>query len=229
MLSGSTILMIAYFSGVRLLFIAALLLPFGLDSQTTTARQEHHLVQFSGIVLDQDSLTAIPYVSIIIKGTKRGAISDFYGFFSMVINPGDELEFYSLTHKARTFKLPDTVRSKYFYAIQVLAKDTVQLPVVDVYPWPSKEDFKRAFLALDLSETDAERADKNLEREALSYLERNQTASAAENYRYVMQAYYTKVYSTGQQPSMNIMNPLKWAEFIDAWRKGKFKSNTKKK
>src|ERR1041385_891598 len=100
------------------------------------AKQEHQLVQFSGVVLDQDSLTPIPYVSIIVKGTKRGAITDFYGFFSMVLNPGDELEFYSLTHKSRTYKLPDTLKQKYFYAIQVLAKDTIQLPMVEVYPWP---------------------------------------------------------------------------------------------
>src|SRR5690606_31888860 len=99
-----------------------------------------------------------------------------------------------------------------------------QLPNVDVHPWPSKEEFKRAFLALDLSDTDAERADKNLQREALSYLERNQTANAALNYQYVMQAYYTKVYTAGQSPVNNLGNPLKWAEFIDAWRKGKLKS-----
>ena len=99
---------------------------------------------------------------------------------------------------------------------------------IDVYPWPSKEDFKRAFLALDLSETDMDRADKNLQKEALTYLERNQTSSASENYKYVMQAYYTKVYTTGQAPSMTLLNPIAWAQFIDAWRKGKFKEKKKK-
>lgn len=196
-------------------------------AQNKPKQEPQPLVQFSGVVLDQDSLTPIPYVSIIVKGTRRGVITDFYGFFSMVVNPGDELEFHSLTHKPRTYLLPDTLKQKYYYAIQVLAKDTFQLPVVDVYPWPSKDEFRRAFLNLDLSETDAERADKNLQREALSYMERNATASAAENYKYVMNAYYTKVYTAGQQPSINLLNPLKWAEFIDAWRKGKF--STKKR
>jgi hypothetical protein len=199
-------------------------------AQTKPAKPENaQLVQFSGVVLDQDSLTPIPYVSILVKGTHRGAISDFYGFFSMVINPGDELEFHSLTHKPRTYRLPDTLRQKYYYAIQVLAKDTFQLPVVEVYPWPTKEDFRRAFLNLDLKETDAERADRNLQREALTYLERNATASAAENYKMVMEAYYTKVYTAGQSPSISLLNPLKWAEFIEAWRKGKFSSKGAKK
>jgi len=203
---------------------------FSAQAQKNTSRADgKDLIQFSGVVLDQDSLTPIPFVSILIKGTKRGAVSDFYGFFSMVINPGDELEFYSITHKPRTYKIADTLRQKYYYAIQVLTKDTIQLPPVEVYPWPSRDDFKRAFLALDNSESDYERADRNLEREAMTYLERNQTASAAENYNFVMQAYYTKIYTTGQSPSISLLNPLKWAEFIDAWRKGKFKSNTRKK
>ncbi len=185
------------------------------------------LMQFSGVVLDQDSLTPIPFVSIMIKGTHRGTITDFYGFFSIVVNPGDVLEFYSITHKQRVYKTPDTLQQKYYYAIQILTKDTIQLPAVEIYPWPSRDDFKRAFLALDLNDTDADRADRNLEREAMTYLERNQTASATENYKHVMQAYYTKIYTSGQQPSISLLNPVKWAEFIDAWRKGKF-SNKKK-
>ena len=202
---------------------------FSTKAQTHPLKENNSLIQFSGVVLDQDSLTPIPFVAILVKGTKRGAITDFYGFFSLVVNPGDELEFHSGTHKDRSFKIMDTVTTKYYYAIQVLTKDTVQLPQVEVYPWPSKDEFKRAFLALNTTDTDAERADNNLQREALTYLERNQTASASENYKYVMQAYYTKIYTAGQQPSISLLNPVAWAQFIDAWRKGKFKNNNKKK
>lgn len=211
---------------VRNFLILTLLFCFSISSisQTETKKSDNlPLIQFSGVVLDQDSLTPIPFAAILIKGTKRGTVSDFYGFFSLVISPGDELEFHSVTHKVRSYKVADTLRQKYYYAIQVLAKDTIQLPNVEVHPWPSKEEFKRAFLNLDLSNTDVERAENNLQREALSYLERNQTADAALNYKYTMQAYYTKVYTAGQQPVNNLLNPVKWAEFIDAWRKGKLK------
>jgi hypothetical protein len=186
-------------------------------------------IQFSGVVLDQDSLTPIPFVSILVKGTRRGAVSDYYGFFSMVISPGDELEFYSVIHKKRSYKVADTLTQKYYYAIQVLTKDTIQLDEVEVYPWPSREEFRRAFLSLNLNETDAERADRNLTREELSHLERTQGTSASESYKYAMQAYYTKVYTTGQQPEFTIMNPVKWAEFIEAWRSGKLSNKPKTK
>lgn len=205
-----------------------LLLFSGLNSNAQNKKDDPVLLQFSGVVLDQDSLTPIPFVSIMIKGTHRGTVSDIYGFFSLIAKPGDELEFSSITHKTRSYKIADTVRTKYQYAIQVLNKDTVELPMVEVYPWPSKDDFKRAFLALNLNETDAERADRNLSREELSYLERTQPASASESYKYVMQAYYTKIYTTGQSPMNNLMSPIKWAEFISAWRAGKFNNKKKK-
>ena len=187
------------------------------------------LIQFSGVVLDQDSLSPIPFVSIVIRGTARGTISLVNGFFSLIIQPGDILDFSSMTHKNRSFIIPDTLNQKYYYAIQVLTKDTIELPVVDIYSWPSRDDFKRSFLALNLNDTDGDRADRNLSREELSYMERNQTASASENYNYVMHNYYTKIYTSGQQPEMNLMNPVKWAEFINAWRDGKFSSSSKKK
>jgi hypothetical protein len=216
-------------TGSRILILTLLLAAAGLRAQTASKTSSNSLIQFSGVVVDQDSLSPIPLVSIIIKGTGRGTISNFSGFFSLVINPGDELEFISVSHKARTYKTPDTLKQKYYYAIQVLAKDTINLDPVDIYPWPSKDDFKRAFLALDLNETDADRAARNLESENNTYLERNQPASATENYKYVMQAYYTKLYTMGQAPVNNLLNPVAWASFIDAWRKGKLSNNKKKK
>lgn len=201
-----------------------------VNAQTTPAKSDKLLlIQFSGRVLDQDSLTPIPFVSIGVKGTKRYYTSDYNGFFSAVVSPGDELEFHSIVHKDRSYKIEDTLRNKYYFAIQLLAKDTFELDEIEIYPWPSKDEFKRAFLALNLNDTDGDRADKNLSRDEMSYLERNQPASASENYRYVMQAYYTKVYTAGQQPMNNLLNPVKWAQFIDAWRKGKLSSNATKK
>ena len=210
--------------------LSFLALFFALSSlaQTDEKPKQPILIQFSGVVLDQDSLTPIPFASIVIKGTNRGTNSDFYGFFSLVVSAGDELEFVSLIHKKRTYKVEDTLRQKYYYAVQVLTKDTVDLPPVEVFPWPTKEEFKRAFLALNLKDTDVDRAQKNLEREALSYLERNQTASASENYKYVMLAYYTKAYSMGQSPSISLLNPFAWAQFIDNIKKGKYNSKKKK-
>jgi len=203
-----------------------LLISYSFISQTNSSLSKSHLIQISGVVLDQDSGSRIPYVSILVKGTKKYYMSDQRGFFSLVAYPNDEIEFHSISHKNRTYKINDTLNQKYYSIIQLLAKDTILLQEIEIYPWPSKEEFKHAFLALNLNSTDIDRAENNLQRDELSYLERNQTASSSENYKYVMQAYYTKIYSVGQQPMNNLLNPIKWAQFIDAWRKGKFNSKT---
>lgn len=214
----------------RISLILIGLLYFAQTSPAQEKSNQEHFIQLSGIVVDDDSLRGIPFVSVIVKGTKRGTITDFYGFFSVVAQPGDELQFFSINHKNAVYKLEDTLSLKHYYVIQRLLKDTILLADVDVYPWPSKEEFKKAFLNLDLSETDYDRAAKNLDRNDLSYAERNLKMDAQANYRYAMQQYLTKVYTTGQYPVNNLLNPIAWAQFIDAWRQGKFKkkSNTKK-
>jgi hypothetical protein len=206
-----------------------LLISYSFKSQTNSSLSYSQLIQISGVVLDQDSGSRIPYVSILVKGTKKYYMSDQRGFFSLVAYPNDEIEFHSISHKNRTYKINDTLNQKYYSIIQLLAKDTILLQEIEIYPWPSKEEFKRAFLALNLNSTDIDRAENNLQRDELSYLERTKNSSSSENYKYVMQAYYTKIYSVGQQPMNNLLNPIKWAQFIDAWRKGKFKSKTSQK
>lgn len=59
-----------------------------------------------------------------------------------------------------------------------------------------------------------------------SYNERNMKMNGQANYRYAMQQYLTKVYTAGQYPTISLLNPIAWAQFIDAWRKGKFKKKS---
>lgn len=183
-------------------------------------------IQLSGVVVDDDSLRGIPFVSVLVKGTKRGTVTDFYGFFSVVVQPGDELQFFSINHKNAVYKLEDTLSLKHYFVIQRLLKDTILLSKVDVYPWPSKDEFKKAFLDLDLTETDYDRAAKNLDRGDMTFAERNMKLDPQANYRLAMQQYLTKVYTAGQYPVNNLLNPIAWAQFIDAWRQGKFKKKT---
>lgn len=185
-------------------------------------------IQLSGVVVDDDSLRGIPFVSVY-RGAKPVAVSDINGFFTLVVKPGDEINFTSLNHKSATYKLEDSLSLKHYFIIQRLLKDTIMLSNVDVYPWPSKEEFKKAFLSLNLNETDYDRAAKNLDRNDLSYAERNLKMDAQANYRYAMQQYLTKVYTAGQYPVNNLLNPIAWAQFIDAWRQGKFKKKTTSK
>lgn len=204
----------------RILLILAILVCGKTFSQN--GPEKNNYIQLSGVVVEGDSLLGVPFVSVY-KGSKPVTITDYYGFFTLVVQPGDEIRFASLAHQNALYVLDDTLSLKHYYIIQRLVKDTIMLANIDVYPWPTKEEFKKAFLNLDLGENDYDRAYKNLDRNQLSYNERNMKMDAQANYRYAMQQYLTKVYTAGQYPTISLLNPIAWAQFIDAWRKGKFK------
>lgn len=204
----------------RILLILAILVCGKTFSQN--GPEKNNYIQLSGVVVEGDSLLGVPFVSVY-KGSKPVTITDYYGFFTLVVQPGDEIRFESLGRQNATYKLDDTLSLKHYYIIQRLVMDTIMLAGIDVYPWPTKEEFKKAFLSLDLGENDYDRAYKNLDGNQLSYNERNMKMDAQANYRYAMQQYLTKVYTAGQYPTISLLNPIAWAQFIDAWRKGKFK------
>ncbi len=207
------------------LFVLLLLsftVTLSAQTQPTSTVVPEKYLQISGVVLD-DSLQPLPFVSIMLKGTRSGTVSDYYGFFTIVARPGDEMQFFSINHKNKSYNLSDTLTGKHYSIIQILTKDTIQLAQVNVFPWPSKEQFKRAILNLDLSDTDIERAYKNMDNEDVRASIKGGSMDAAANYRVKMQQQYTRLYQAGQYPSVSLLNPVAWAQFIDAWRKGKLK------
>lgn len=196
---------------------------FNAQTATSTKKELKKLVQFSGVVVESDSLRPLPFTSILVKGTTHGTISDFYGFFTLVASPGDEIEFFSVAYKDGVYKIPDTLTSAHYSIIQVLRKDTIELPTATVYAWPSRDEFKKAFLKLDIAHNDYDRAQKNLEEAEMRELAKGISMDAQGNYSYAMQRQYTKLYYAGQYPPNNLLNPVAWAKFIKAWKEGKLK------
>jgi hypothetical protein len=181
-------------------------------------------VQFSGVILSyNDSLKPVALTSVLIKGTHRGAISDYFGFFTLVAKPGDVIQFISLGYKDAEYKIPDSLKSVSYSIIQTLFRDTIQLKELVVYPWPSKEDFKREFLNLKLPEDDYVRAEKNMQAEDMKILMKGLGADPSLTYTNLQNYQQTKLYHNGQMPVSNLLNPLAWAKFIQAWKAGKYK------
>ena len=96
------------------------------------------LVQLSGIVVDADSLQPMPFTTILDKSTRKGTVSDYYGFYSFVSRPGDTIEFSFVGYKKSFYVLPDTLTKTRYSLIHVMEKDTIQIKPVNVYPWPEK-------------------------------------------------------------------------------------------
>lgn len=186
-------------------------------------KADRRLVQFSGVVVTGDSLEPVPFASILTKGSYRGTISDVYGYFSFVAQAGDTVEFAAVGFKRGSYVIPDSLKESKYSMIHVLMPDTVMLRPLEVYPWPSKEQFREAFMALNLSDNEYQRALKHLNSaEAIQRME-NLPPDAGLAAHYQASIDNTRIYNQGMAPTVNLFNPIAWAQFIQAWRSGKLK------
>lgn len=181
------------------------------------------LIQFSGVVVDADSLQPLPFTSIYIRHSQHGTIADYSGYFSLVAGKGDTIVFSEVGYVRSYFIIPDTLTTSRYSLIQILRKDTIHLKEAIIYPWPTRDQFKQMFLSLNTTDDDLERARKNLSAEALQEDYSSMPPDASLNYKYQLQQRYSKLYYAGQYPSITLLNPIAWAKFIEAWKRGDFK------
>lgn len=203
--------------------ILLLIVVISMASNVYAQKDEPKIIQFSGVVVSGDSLQPVPYVAITQKGSYRGTLSDYYGFFSFVAQEGDTIEFSALGFLKAQYVIPNNLDDTRYSIIQVLNQDTFLLPTTIVYPWPTKEQIYDYFLKAPVPDDDLERARKNLAQEKMADLAMRTPMDASMNYRYSMNQYNTKLYNAGQIPMNNLLNPIAWAKFVDAWKKGDFK------
>ena len=115
------------------------------------------LVQLSGVVVTEEAFE-LPYVTVYNKTLKKGVISDGYGFFSIVCQPGDTLYFSKKGYSSSPFWVPDTLNENRYSIIHMLSRDTLEMPDIRVYPWPNKEAFAQHFVNMNPYEDDIRRA-----------------------------------------------------------------------
>ncbi len=207
----------------KLLALALLLTTIGLHAQGDSTRADRTLVQFSGVVVTGDSLNPVPFTNILIKNSYRGTMSDIYGYFSFVAQTSDTILFSAVGFKRSSFVIPDTLKENKVSMIQVLVVDTVMIESITVYPWPSPDQFKQAFLNLRLPDDDYQIAMKNLSPAEMMQRMENLPPDSYQTFQYQMAMDQTKLYYSGGTPPINILNPIAWAQFVQAWQNGDFK------
>jgi hypothetical protein len=193
------------------------------------AQQNNDLVQFSGVVVTADSLRPVPFANITVMKTGRGTNSDYFGFFSIVVHKNDLISFSAVGYKSGLFHIPDTLSSNRYSLIQVMSSDTIMLTETVIYPWPSKEQFRHAFLTLKIPDDDIEIARRNLaymemrEIYGRNYDPEKYGFTPGQSYHNYMSGQADKLYYRGQTMPNNLLNPIAWAKFIQAWKRGDFK------
>jgi hypothetical protein len=209
------------------LIIIAILLLSGNRSFAQTKPVNEKFVQFSGLVLTSDSLRAIPFCVISRGNHGVAGYSDINGFFSFVAQKGDTVNFWHVEYESSQFVIPDTITRERYYFIMLLTQDTINLSVVVIRAFPTRAAFDHVFVHKEIPADELERARKNLESEELKEQMRLKQADARESYRSLMQQRAQLQYYQGQAPPMNIMSPLAWSQFFEAWKRGDFKKKKK--
>ena len=203
-----------------------LLLASDVWSQTKEQKQrqeKERLVQFSGVVVTADSLRPVPFTHIMVKKTRWGTVADYYGYFSFVARAGDTILFTSVGYKKSLYTIPDTITRSRYTLIKTMTADTILLAETVIYPWPTKEQFREAFVKMDIPQDDLERARVNLERAEMKERAMATPMDGSMNYKNYMQWETYKHYYIGQTQPITILDPFAWAQFFKAWKEGKFK------
>ena len=198
-------------------FLFLMLCTYTAISQTSERSAFRQVVQIAGVVLDDENLQPIPYVNISVRGTYRGASADANGFFTLVTLAGDLLEFSSIGFRSVIVKIPDSIESDRYTVYQSLQKDTLELPLTVIYPWPTREKFREAFLNLNVPDDDFEIARKNVILSDLRDRARYSRMDAGMNYKHFIQQRTDRLYYAGQQQPNNLLNPFAWAQFLRIW------------
>ncbi|MEX1189587.1 MAG: carboxypeptidase-like regulatory domain-containing protein [Bacteroidia bacterium] len=210
---------------MRHLFILILCFTFSFGASAQTVKRQ--VIQFSGVVVSSDSLVPVPYTNLSVRNSYYGTIGDYYGFFSFVAQAGDTINFSSIGYQTASYVIPSELEENRYSIIQVLNRDTIQLATTVIYAWPSREQIYEYFLTAPVPDDDLERARKNLEQETLANVAMKMPMDGSMNYRNTMNNYNTRLYNAGQIPMNNLLNPIAWAKFVEAWKRGDFKSKSK--
>ena len=181
-------------------------------------------VQLTGIIVSNDSLLTVPFANIFAKYNNIGTISDFYGYFSLVASKGDTIIFSCLGYKKEIFIIPELTEEKFITIVQKLETDTIILDETNVYPWPSRDQFKQAFLTADIDDDAIERAKRNIDNAFVDIMIADMPNDGKESFRNFMDDMYQQQYIMMGNPTIiPILNPFAWAAFIKAWQDGDFK------
>lgn len=192
-------------------------------SQNKPTSDSLKLIQLSGVVVSEETLEEQPYVTVYDKTIRKGVISDYYGYFSLVTFPGDTIIFSSPGHKKSSYIVPDTLKQNRYSLIHMLPSDTLQLKEVTIYPWPSKEEFANAFVNMRPYDDALRRAQQELSGESLAFAAARIQTDPSLAYGNSVNQRYSQLYSSNQVPVNNLLNPYAWSKFLKDWKEGKLK------
>jgi hypothetical protein len=206
-----------------ILYILVLAAPFFAHAQFDKLRDS--VVQVYGFVMTTDSLKGLPGVTVAVMGRNQGTFTNDQGVFSIVLLKGDVIEFTSIGYKTIIVNIPRDIPGNQYSMIQTMTDSAQYLQITIIKARPTRDEFDRDFVNTTVPDDQIEIARQNLSEAKRRILEKTLPADAKEAANTYLRQNATRYYYQGQAPPQNIFNPLAWADFINAWKRGDFKSS----
>lgn len=195
----------------KLLLALGLLVSFSAFAQ----KAERPLVQFSGIIINADSNTVVPYTNLTNLSYKKQVVSSNYeGYFSFVAHERDSIRVSSVGYLSQTIVIPENIQNKSFVLKIKLKAEAINLPMVRVFPWASTDEFKRDFLAKKFADDDLALAEKNLSRGSVIAMARTLPHDGQTNQITNLQGMHDNLMHMGSGPTNPLLNPIAWGSLI---------------
>jgi hypothetical protein len=205
------------------ILLGLILSNFLFAGHKAAAQEPGNIIQINGVTMTADSLRAVPDVTVLVKNKNRGVESEYTGVFSIVCLKGDTLRFSCLGFRPKEFAIPKDMKGQIFSLIQLMVQDTFYLPETIIRPLPTKEGFDFAFTHWRIPNDQYELARRNTDGYIMRALAYTLPRDGRESQARQMQKQAAEAVYYGQQQPMNILNPIAWGQFFEAWKRGDFR------
>ena len=189
----------------------------------TRAQGNNTVIQFSGVVIGEDSTSGVPGVHVYVPKAGRGTTSNQYGYFTMPVLMGDSVVISAIGYQKQYYIIPSDKGQSITAIIELLA-DTTYLPTVEIFPYPTEALFKEAILALQLPEQ-LDKDSPNMGEDVLARMFRDMPMDGSMNHSYYMEQQFFQMHNRFSDPRYNnpLLNPFNWGKFIQSIKRGDLK------
>ncbi len=181
------------------------------------------IIQLSGIVLRPDSTGGIPGVHVYVPKAGRGTTTNQFGYFSLPTLAGDSIVISAVGFRKQSYIVPENEGDAITIIIP-MEEDTIILPEIEIFPYPTEELLKEAILAMRLpNQADYDAISRNLDEQTMAEMFRSMPMDGSMNYKYYLNQRLTYMHD-GYGPRYNpLLNPFAWAEFFKSLKRGDLK------
>ena len=204
-------------------FLGILLLS--LLSWTAFSQGQDKTVLFQGRVVASSNAEFLPLAYIFNPQAGRGALSDNFGQVDMYVFPGDSLVISYIGYKKKYYIVPRDTELVHQVIIP-MEEMTTMLRDVKVFPHSSEEEFKQAFLSMELrNKKERDNARDNLEQSKLNAFAMQAGMGASSNFRNFSDMMISSQANKSffNSPMLALTNPFAWISFIKSVKNGDLK------